>query len=45
MLNVLVTGDDIATAAGISKLNNVPNYAWAVSISFFYIFQLEKNNP
>jgi len=26
-----VTGDDIATAAGISKLNNVPNYAWAAS--------------
>ncbi len=23
--------DDIATAAGINKLNNVPNYAWAAS--------------
>jgi len=26
-----VTMDDVATAAGISKLNNVPNYAWAAS--------------
>lgn len=26
-----VTMDDIATAAGINKLNNVPNYAWAAS--------------
>jgi len=24
-----VTMDDIATAAGINKLNNIPNYAWA----------------
>ena len=23
--------DDVATAAGINKLNNVPNYAWAAS--------------
>lgn len=27
-----VTMDDVATAAGISKLNNVPNYAWAVRL-------------
>eukprot|EP01089_Gocevia_fonbrunei_P003433 TRINITY_DN13398_c0_g1_i1.p1 TRINITY_DN13398_c0_g1~~TRINITY_DN13398_c0_g1_i1.p1 ORF type:complete len:820 (+),score=248.00 TRINITY_DN13398_c0_g1_i1:64-2523(+) len=26
-----VTMDDIATAAGINKLNNIPNYAWAAS--------------
>jgi len=26
-----VTMDDVATAAGINKLNNVPNYAWAAS--------------
>eukprot|EP01099_Mayorella_cantabrigiensis_P000830 TRINITY_DN1356_c0_g1_i1.p1 TRINITY_DN1356_c0_g1~~TRINITY_DN1356_c0_g1_i1.p1 ORF type:complete len:728 (-),score=209.06 TRINITY_DN1356_c0_g1_i1:108-2291(-) len=24
-----VTMDDVATAAGINKLNNIPNYAWA----------------
>jgi len=23
--------DDVATAAGINKLNNIPNYAWAAS--------------
>ena len=27
-----VSMDDIATAAGINKLNNIPNYAWAVRI-------------
>jgi hypothetical protein len=26
-----VSMDDIATAAGINKLNNIPNYAWAAS--------------
>jgi len=26
-----VTMDDVATAAGINKLNNIPNYAWAAS--------------
>src|SRR5690348_9649423 len=26
-----VTMDDVATAAGINKLNNIPNYSWAVS--------------
>lgn len=27
-----VTMDDVATATGINKLNNIPNYAWAVSL-------------
>eukprot|EP01116_Phalansterium_solitarium_P012696 TRINITY_DN2920_c0_g3_i1.p1 TRINITY_DN2920_c0_g3~~TRINITY_DN2920_c0_g3_i1.p1 ORF type:complete len:831 (+),score=329.51 TRINITY_DN2920_c0_g3_i1:129-2621(+) len=26
-----VTMDDVATAAGVNKLNNIPNYAWAAS--------------
>jgi hypothetical protein len=26
-----ITMDDVATAAGINKLNNIPNYAWAAS--------------
>jgi len=26
-----VTMDDVATAAGINKLNNIPNYAWAAA--------------
>merc|ERR1711991_1170004 len=26
-----MTMDDVATAAGINKLNNIPNYAWAAS--------------
>jgi len=26
-----VAPDDVATAAGINKLNNIPNYAWAAS--------------
>jgi len=26
-----VTMDDVATATGINKLNNIPNYAWAAS--------------
>jgi len=26
-----VTMDDVATAAGINKLNNIPNYSWAAS--------------
>ncbi|KAL6077942.1 Dynamin like protein [Balamuthia mandrillaris] len=26
-----ISMDDIATAAGINKLNNIPNYAWAAS--------------
>jgi len=26
-----VTADDVATAAGINKLNNIPNYMWAAS--------------
>eukprot|EP01112_Ceratiomyxa_fruticulosa_P007636 TRINITY_DN1984_c0_g3_i2.p1 TRINITY_DN1984_c0_g3~~TRINITY_DN1984_c0_g3_i2.p1 ORF type:complete len:781 (-),score=209.36 TRINITY_DN1984_c0_g3_i2:158-2500(-) len=26
-----VTVDDVATAAGINRLNNIPNYAWAAS--------------
>lgn len=26
-----LTMDDVATAAGINKLNNIPNYAWAAS--------------
>eukprot|EP01090_Pellita_catalonica_P011899 TRINITY_DN2465_c0_g2_i2.p1 TRINITY_DN2465_c0_g2~~TRINITY_DN2465_c0_g2_i2.p1 ORF type:complete len:784 (-),score=142.81 TRINITY_DN2465_c0_g2_i2:1639-3990(-) len=26
-----VSMDDVATAAGINKLNNIPNYAWAAS--------------
>lgn len=32
-----VTMDDVATAAGINKLNNIPNYAWAVSYNLAYI--------
>lgn len=26
-----ITPDDVATATGINKLNNIPNYAWTVS--------------
>jgi len=26
-----ITMDDVATSAGINKLNNIPNYAWAAS--------------
>jgi len=30
-----ITVADVATATGLNKLNNVPNYAWAVTPNFF----------
>lgn len=36
-----ITMDDIATATGINKLNNIPNYAWAVN--FFVHLQIIYN--
>lgn len=34
-----ITTDDVATATGINKLNNIPNYAWTVNFSISIFIQ------